>query len=851
MRKLFFVLFLVFSISYAQVPQKMSHRGTAYNTSGQVLSNTAINIRVKIFDASTSGTLVFQEDHNNFQTNQNGQYNIEIGNGTTQSAPFNSINWGSGQKWLEISIAPVSNPTSFVTGSSQLMSVPYALYSNTTNKDNSLRVVNNISELRNIVGTFGDVVYVKGHTTQGDGGEGNFIWRSDALLLTSTNPSTPPSHSIDNDGTIIQAAINGTPDDSGRWVRQYNGYIDIRFFGISYNTNLGNPTQRFQRAIDFAANNAKIDNAPTIGSTIFFPNGSYIFDKIILRNGISLKGDSMDKTIINSSVSADQGYTSGGYLFEIDNGPVQINISNFNFLGRDDNKGCFFFDAKPYGSFTYGGLTNSNFKNIKISRFKGHSIYLKGDNDDLLNQLLSFENVYVNRGDDLVNSLRIEGRIGQCTFINCGFSGENCQNCSPRFSNGTNVDIINTTIANFPSTISFINCTFADSDFGINIAYAENVTIDNCWFENVGIGVNVDGSIHPCKSINVINNRFTNASGFGSISSSGNFNYFGRCVNVVDSFVNISNNFVAVTDSNSPNIVDDFFVLANDYTNSGITLEGNTFSSPKLNKTSGIMSVIQNVVSNKIDCKKNKIVFINSTSTASPSSILIINFESEFNTGETIFVRANGGTITFNNQGNLFLTNKSSLTLNNGEAAVFTRIDNIYQLTSIIKATTDEPELIDSNWNSSVTFFNGVTNFDANSTLRYRKKNGVVFLDGAIRQGTTQTNGLTYTLLQLPISFRPSRKCSFTIIRAGNTTGTTPTSTVVGRVDIDTNGFVYGVNYSNIWSNLSGISFVVDLKKRNLNINWVGIIEKKRQQYKYKHTISSHKFFKTRLQRFG
>jgi hypothetical protein len=36
------------------------------------------------------------------------------------------------------------------------------------------------------------------------------------------------------------------------------------------------------------------------------------------------------------------------------------------------------------------------------------------------------------------------------------------------------------------------------------------------------------------------------------------------------------------------------------------------------------------------------------------------------------------------------------------------------------------------------------------------------------------------------------------------------TSTVVGRVDIDANGYVFGANYSNIWSNLSGISFVVD-----------------------------------------
>jgi hypothetical protein len=94
--------------------------------------------------------------------------------------------------------------------------------------------------------------------------------------------------------------------------------------------------------------------------------------------------------------------------------------------------------------------------------------------------------------------------------------------------------------------------------------------------------------------------------------------------------------------------------------------------------------------------------------------------------------------------------------------------------------------------------------------VRYRNKDGVVYLEGSIKGGTAQTNGLTYQLFRLPEGFRPSRKCSYTIVRAGNTTGTTATSTVVGRVDIDANGYVFGANYSNIWSNLSGISFVVD-----------------------------------------
>jgi hypothetical protein len=101
------------------------------------------------------------------------------------------------------------------------------------------------------------------------------------------------------------------------------------------------------------------------------------------------------------------------------------------------------------------------------------------------------------------------------------------------------------------------------------------------------------------------------------------------------------------------------------------------------------MQVINVTNSNTIDCGRNKLVFVNSSATVIKSIV------SSINASETITIRANGGTIIFDNTKNIFLTHKSTFSLINGEIAVFMKIDNIvdsyyetYQLISVMRAST-------------------------------------------------------------------------------------------------------------------------------------------------------------------
>lgn len=117
------------------------------------------------------------------------------------------------------------------------------------------------------------------------------------------------------------------------------------------------------------------------------------------------------------------------------------------------------------------------------------------------------------------------------------------------------------------------------------------------------------------------------------------------------------------------------------------------------------------------------------------------------------------------------------------------------------------PVIEDGGWINLDTglFSNSTSSYDSNTTIRYRKINSIIHLEGCMKGGANQTNGVSYLLFTLPLGYRPARKTSFVVVRAN-----TSTTFIAGRIDIDTNGSVYGVNYSNIWTNLSGISFFID-----------------------------------------
>ncbi len=126
-----FLLFLLSIACVGQVPRAFSYQAMALNASGEPVVSSPVKIKISILSESAAGNAVYEELHNP-TTNNKGIFTLAIGTGQVVYGMFHTIDWGSGSKFLKVEI-DVNNGNNFVTvGSSQLLSVPYAMVAGTT-----------------------------------------------------------------------------------------------------------------------------------------------------------------------------------------------------------------------------------------------------------------------------------------------------------------------------------------------------------------------------------------------------------------------------------------------------------------------------------------------------------------------------------------------------------------------------------------------------------------------------------------------------------------------------------------------------------------------------------------------
>ena len=126
MKQLHFILFWVMSIGiWAQAPQGIPYQAVVRNADGTVMSSTAINITFKIHDVAATGEVVYEETHA-VTSNSQGLVSMNVGSGTVVTGAFDNINWGGGNKFLQVLMNAGNGVVDL--GTQQMMSVPYALY---------------------------------------------------------------------------------------------------------------------------------------------------------------------------------------------------------------------------------------------------------------------------------------------------------------------------------------------------------------------------------------------------------------------------------------------------------------------------------------------------------------------------------------------------------------------------------------------------------------------------------------------------------------------------------------------------------------------------------------------------
>jgi len=114
----------------AQAPQKFSYQSVIRNASNQLLVGQTVGIKISILQGSVNGSAVYSETHNP-QANANGLATLEIGGGTLLTGNFANINWANGPFFVKTETDLNGGNNYTITNTSQLLSVPYALYAAT------------------------------------------------------------------------------------------------------------------------------------------------------------------------------------------------------------------------------------------------------------------------------------------------------------------------------------------------------------------------------------------------------------------------------------------------------------------------------------------------------------------------------------------------------------------------------------------------------------------------------------------------------------------------------------------------------------------------------------------------
>ena len=182
----------------SQVPEKMSYQAVIRNSSGELVQNSQVGMRISILQGSSSGTPLYSETHIT-TTNSNGLVTLQIGDGNSTD-DISLINWKGGPFYVKTETDPAGGTNYTITATSQLLSVPFALYAKTAEN-----VTGGISET--------DPVFSAWDRSTGISIKESQVTDLKGYLITETDPEF---------GASVASGI--TNEDTMRWNNKLDGF---------------------------------------------------------------------------------------------------------------------------------------------------------------------------------------------------------------------------------------------------------------------------------------------------------------------------------------------------------------------------------------------------------------------------------------------------------------------------------------------------------------------------------------------------------------------------------------------------------------------------------------------------
>ncbi|MCI5057976.1 MAG: collagen-like protein, partial [Flavobacteriales bacterium] len=118
---------LLMNLAFGQAPKKMSYQAVVRDASDNLIVNSSVGIQISVLQGSSNGLVVSTESQI-LTTNDNGLISLEVG---SAGSGFDTISWNNGPYYIKTEFDPNGGSNYSITGSSELLSVPFALHSNT------------------------------------------------------------------------------------------------------------------------------------------------------------------------------------------------------------------------------------------------------------------------------------------------------------------------------------------------------------------------------------------------------------------------------------------------------------------------------------------------------------------------------------------------------------------------------------------------------------------------------------------------------------------------------------------------------------------------------------------------
>ena len=143
MKKLLILLTLTITTALqAQAPQGFNYQATVRDSAGDLIVNANVYFKFNVIQGSLTAVPIFTETHY-VSTDDLGQVNLVIGQGTANLGAFSELDWSLGSYYLGIELDTGNGYLAM--GTTQLLSVPYALYAE--NSGNSTPTTPNLQSV--------------------------------------------------------------------------------------------------------------------------------------------------------------------------------------------------------------------------------------------------------------------------------------------------------------------------------------------------------------------------------------------------------------------------------------------------------------------------------------------------------------------------------------------------------------------------------------------------------------------------------------------------------------------------------------------------------------------------------